>query len=210
MGALPKRYFTPEEYLLLEEQSPYKSQYIAGEIFPMGEDVTGSPSAMGGAHPVHARVVTNITISLGGQFRGRNCQVFSAGLRVAATPGEMYTYPDVVALCGEPKYETARNPPSLLNPQVICEVLSPRTEAYDRGEKFIHYQRLGTLTDYLLVSVDAVRIDHHVRQESGGWLLSIYHRLEQRTALASVGSELPLAEIYDKVMFSHPVPGHRG
>ncbi len=165
MSALPKRYFTPEEYLLLEERSPYKSQYVAGEIFPMGEDVTSKPSAMGGAHPEHVRVMINITISLGGQFRGRDCQVFAADMRVAVEPGEMYTYPDVIALCGEPKYEPVRNPPSLLNPQIIVEVLSPSTEAYDRGEKFIHYQRLASLTDYLLVAVDSMRVDHYVRQE---------------------------------------------
>jgi Uma2 family endonuclease len=198
---LPKRYFTPEEYLMLEEKAPYKSQYIAGEIFPMGEDVAGRPSAMGGAHPEHVKVATSIASLLYFQLRGRNCHVFSADLRVAVQPGEIYTYPDVTVLCGEPKYETARNPPSLLNPQVVCEVLSPSTEAFDRGDKFAHYRRLDSLTDCLLVATHRMHVEHYVRQEGGAWVLTDYRLPEQRVPLTIVGCESPLAEIYEKVTF---------
>ena len=201
MTALPKRYFTPEEYLMLEERSPYKSQYIHGEIFAMGEDTTSKPSAMGGAHPEHVKLASNIGGLLHSRFRGRNCQMFVSDVRVAVKPGDNYTYPDVVALCGEPKYETARNPPSLLNPQIICEVLSPSTEAYDRGDKFLQYQRLDSLTDYLLVAVDQMRIDHYVRQGDNEWKLTIHTLPDQSLSLASVGCELSLAEIYERVTF---------
>ena len=201
MGALPKRYFTPEEYLLLEERSPYKSQYIAGEIFPMGEDVTSKPSAMGGAQPEHVKLATSISALLFIQFRGRNCQVFNSDIRVAVEPGAVYTYPDVTALCGEPTYETVRQPPSLLNPQVIIEVLSPSTEAFDRGDKFAYYQRLPSLTDYVLAATDRMRIEHYVRQSDQSWLLSLYTLPEHRLPLTNVGCELPLAEIYERVKF---------
>lgn len=203
MSALPKRYFTPEEYLLLEERSPYKSQYINGEIFPMGEDTSSPPSMMGGAAPNHVLVASNITISLGLQFRGRPCRVFNSDLRVAVEPGDIYTYPDVVALCGQPQYEPGRTPASLLNPQLIVEVLSPSTEAYDRGEKFAYYQRLDSLTDYVLVAVDQMRVEHYARRE-GGWNLTIHSRSTDRLVLANLACELPLADLYDKVDLPAP------
>ena len=203
MSALPKRYFTPEEYLLLEERSPYKSQYINGEIFPMGEDTTSAPSMMGGAQPNHVLIVTNIVIGLGSQFRGRPCRVFSADLRVAIDPGSIYTYPDVVALCGQPQYEMARNPISLLNPQVIFEVLSPSTEAYDRGDKLAFYRRLASLTDYVLVSSDRMQVEHYTRQE-GGWRLTDHFQPTDRLVFASLESELSPGEIYDKVDLPAP------
>ncbi len=202
MSALPKRYFTPEEYLLLEERSPYKSQWVDGEIFPMGEDTSGVPSMMGGAHPTHVRITGNLNFSLTLRFRGRPCQAFSADLRVACEPGGIYTYPDVAALCGEPRYDRSSNPPSLLNPQVIMEVLSPSTAAFDRGEKFMRYKGLDSLTDYVLVSADKIEVEHHARQTDGSWISRVYEQPADLLRLASVDCEIPLAEIYDKVVFS--------
>ena len=199
MNALPKRYFTVEEYLLLEERSPYKSQWVAGEIFPMGECTTGHPSGMGGAQPDHVAIATNITGRLYGRFLGRSCRVFNADMRVAIKPGELYTYPDVSALCGEPKFDTTQNPHSLLNPQVIFEVLSPSTEAFDRGEKFARYQQLDSLVDYVLVSARWILVEHFTRQPDGQWLLTSHTRPEHGLTLASVACELPLAEIYEWV-----------
>ena len=202
MSVPPKRYFTVEEYLLLEERSPYKSQWIAGEIFPMGECTTGHPSNMGGAQPDHVTIATNITARLHARFLGRPCRVFNADLRVAIRPGELYTYPDVSALCGEPKFDTAQNPYSLLNPQVIIEVLSPSTEAFDRGEKFERYQQLASLTDYVLLSSGRMHVEHFVRQPDDRWLLASYTRPDQHLTLAGVDCELPLTEIYERVTFS--------
>ena len=204
MSALPKRFFTVEEYFLLEERSPYKSQYIHGEIFPMGEGAaTSPPSLMGGAVPNHVLVATNIAVGLGSRFRGRPCRVFSADLSVAVDPGGFYTYPDVVALCGQPKYETTHSPASLLNPQLIVEVLSPSTEAYDRGDKFLFYQRLASLTDYVLVAADRIGVEHYTLRASG-WVPTGYSRPDDRLVFASVEAELTLAEIYDKVDFPPP------
>ena len=200
MSALPKRYFTPEEYLLLEERSPYKSQWIDGEIFPMGEDTSGVPSMMGGAAPVHVLITGNLGFSLNLRFRGRSCRAFIADLRVASVPGGIYTYPDVSALCGEPRYDDS-NPPSLLNPQIIVEVLSPSTAAFDRGEKFMRYKGLASLTDYVLVAADKIEVEHHARQPEGGWLSRTFAQPTDLLRLASVDCEIPLGEIYDKVGF---------
>ena len=201
MSALPKRYFTPEEYLLLEERSSYKSQWVDGEIFPMGEDTSGIPSMMGGAAPVHVRITTNLGASLSLRFRGRSCEAFTSDLRVASQPGGIYTYPDVAALCGEPRYDSS-NPPSLLNPQVVVEVLSPSTAAFDRGEKFMRYKGLESLIDYVLVAANKIEVEHHARQPNGDWLTRTYDQPTDLLRLASVECEIPLAEIYDKVTFS--------
>ena len=190
MSALPKRRFTPDEYLALELQADYKSQYVAGEIF-----------AMAGAQPWHNKVVGNIGGMLYNRFRGRPCDHFFSDMRVQVKAGDLWTYPDVMALCGEPQYETAANPHSLLNPQVIFEVLSPATEAFDRGDKFARYRLLDSLTDYVLVSSEQMRVEHYVRQPDDRWLLAAYELPEDRLTLASVDCELPLAEMYERVTF---------
>ncbi len=169
----------------------------------MGEGIGNAPSMMAGAAPDHVLIASNITVGLGLQFRGRPCRVFNADLSVAAAPGDIYTYPDVVALCGPPRYETTHSPASLLNPQLIVEVLSPSTEAYDRGDKFLYYQRLDSLTDYVLVAADRMRVEHYVQQE-GAWVPTGYSRSHDRLVFASLEAELTLAEIYDKVDLPAP------
>lgn len=197
MSALPKRRFTQEEYLALELQAEYKSQYVAGEIF-----------AMAGAQPEHVALVTGIAAMLYQRFRGRPCQVYSADLRVRVKPGELWTYPDVAALCGEPRFDRSADPASLLNAQVIFEVLSPSTEAFDRGDKFARYRRLESLSDYVLVSSVRMRVEHFVRQPGDHWLLTEYNQPHHALPLAGVECELPLSEIYERVSF--PDPGFGG
>ncbi len=190
MSALPKRYFTQEEYAMLEEKADYKSQYVGGEIF-----------AMAGAQPWHFKISSNLAGMLYLRFQGRECDVFFADARVRVRAGELWTYPDLVALCGTPRFDTSANPHSLLNPQVIFEILSPSTADFDRGDKFIRYQRIEPFSDYVLVDSERMRIEHHVRQESGGWLRHEYHEATDMVRLICVGAELPLAEIYERVNF---------
>ncbi len=195
MSALPKRLFTPEEYLELELKAEYKSQYVAGEIY-----------AMAGAEPDHVSLATGIASLLYSRFQGRPCRVYSSDLRVRVNPGELWTYPDVAAVCGEPHFDrSAGRPASLLNPQVIFEVLSPSTEAFDRGEKFARYRLLESLVDYVLVSSEQMRVEQFVRQADGSWQYKEYHQPDDRLPLASVGCELPLAEIYERVTFPDTV-----
>ena len=156
MTALPKRFFTPEEYLILEDRAEYKSQYVDGEIF-----------AMAGAEPEHVEITDNLTFALRTRFRGRPCRSYASELRVRVEPGGLWTYPDVVALCGEPKFDRTGTPATLLNPQVIFEVLSPSTASFDRGDKLNRYRLLESLTDYVLVAADRMRVEHHTRQANG-------------------------------------------
>ncbi len=112
----------------------------------------------------------------------------------------MYTYPDVVVVCGKPQLEGDERD-ILLNPIVIVEVLSPSTESYDRGTKFEHYRTIDTLSDYLLVAQDKIHIEHYVRQSDRSWLFSEYKSAEEKIQIASIGCELSVAEVYEKVEF---------
>lgn len=193
MSALPKRYFTQEEYAMLEERSDYKSQYVAGEIF-----------AMAGAQLSHLEIAYNLGGMLYVRFRGRPCRAYSSDAKVRVRAGELWTYPDMVAFCGEPRFDTSAKPHSLLNPQVIFEILSPSTAEFDRGDKFIRYQRLESFADYVLIDSERMRVEHYVRQEAGGWLYHEYHHAADVLKLVSVEAELPLAEIYERVIFPKP------
>lgn len=190
MSALPKRFFTQEEYAELESRAAYKSQYVAGEIY-----------AMAGSEPENVEIADNLTGIFRRLFQGRPCRSFSSDLRVRAKAGELWTYPDLTIVCGEPKFDATSRPRSLLNPQVIFEVLSPSTEAFDRGEKFSRYQLIESLADYVLVSTDKIRIGHFTRQNQGGWSFREYNAPEEVLPLASVQCEIPLAEIYERVTF---------
>ena len=192
MSALPKRFFTPEEYLQLEVKAEYKSQYVAGEIF-----------AMSGAGHLHIRIMDNLTKALGRRLDDRPCSTFSSDMRVQAAEGELYTYPDLSALCGEPKFNYAIRPESLLNPQVIFEILSPSTEAFDRGDKFARYRKLLSLTDYVLVASEFMRVEHFVRQEHNpaAWTLTEYNQPADAVPLRVLDCSLPLEEIYRRVAF---------
>ncbi len=190
MSALPKRYFTPEEYLELELKAEYKSQYVAGEIY-----------AMAGAQPEHVEITDNLTGAFRNRFEQRNCRSYSADLRVRVVPGGLWTYPDLSIVCGPPKFDASSGPRSLLNPQVIFEVLSPSTEAFDRGDKFSRYQQSESLTDYVLVASERMRVEHFVRQGDGSWRYKEYHRPDDQLPLVSVNCEVPLAEIYERVTF---------
>ncbi len=193
MSALSKRYFTQEEYAMLEEKAPYKSQYVAGEI-----------SAMSGVQPWHDSVVQNLSGMFYVRFRGRPCQTFSADVKIRVKAGDLWTYADLSVLCGTPNYDTSAKPFSLLNPQVIFEVLSPSTEGFDRGGKFLRYQQIESLTDYVLVASETMQVEHYIKQADGGWFYREYHASTALLKLASVEVELPLAEIYERVTFPEP------
>jgi Uma2 family endonuclease len=180
--------YSPEEYLALERKADYKSEYVNGQII-----------AMAGASRQHNLIAGNLYREVSQQLRGRPCEAYISDMRVKVSRTGLYTYPDVVVIYGEIRFEDASND-TLLNPLVIAEVLSASTEAYDRGEKFAHYRRLESLQEYLLVSQDKVHIEHYVRQ-GDQWVLSEVSDLHDTLHLASIGCDVVLQEIYHKVQF---------
>ncbi|MEO6809674.1 MAG: Uma2 family endonuclease [Isosphaeraceae bacterium] len=180
--------YTPEEYLALERQTESKNEYIDGQIH-----------AMSGATLPHNLVAGNIYTRLNIQIWDRPCRAFMGDMRVCVSPTGLYTYPDVTVVCGEPQllddhFDT------LLNPTVIVEVLSPSTEAYDRGDKFAHYRRLASLQEYVLVAQNRVHVERYARQGKE-WLLTEFNQLDDVLRLASIDCEVALRDVYAKVPF---------
>lgn len=180
-----------EEYLRMERETPGKRDFLDGEVF----DMTGGSRA-------HNLIAGNIFASFHRQLRRREpCEVYMNDMRVKVEFGELYTYPDVVLTCESPEMEDEHFD-TLLNPQVIVEVLSPSTEAYDRGLKFENFRSLQTLCDYLLVHQNKIHIEHFVRQEGNQWVLSEWRKSSDTIEIDSVGCQLKLAEVYEKTNLS--------
>lgn len=181
---------TEAEYLALECASQQRHEFFAGELF-----------AMGAGTEAHNLITLNVAGALRTALRGRPCRVYASDMRLKVAPTGLYTYPDVMAVCGERQFEDGRRD-TLPNAALDVEVLSPRTEAYDRGERFVHYRRLPSLKEYVLVSQQRPRVERYARQEEGGdWLLTEVSDPECRIALASLGSEIAMADIYEQIEF---------
>jgi Uma2 family endonuclease len=187
MSTQPKALLSPEQYLERERAADYKSEYHDGEMF-----------AMAGAPEAHNLVVGNAFGELRQQFRGRPSRVYPSEMRVRISVTGLYTYPDVVAVCGEPLF-TDDQRDSLINPALLVEALSPSTEAYDRGRKFEHYRTMDSLREYLLLATDRVHGDLYTKQTDGRWLLTSASGMDSSLSLDSVDANLLMADIYEKV-----------
>ena len=182
-------YITPEAYLASERRAKYKSEYIHGEIF-----------AMSGASLAHTLITLDIATELNIQLRGKTCQVVTNDMRVRTGPKGPYFYPDVVVFCGAPQFEDNVFD-ILLNPTLIVEVLSPSTEASNRGKKFAHYQELASLREYIFVSQDRIRVEQY-RLLQTHWVAQTFDTLEDVLLFNSIECKLPLRDIYTRVTFS--------
>jgi Uma2 family endonuclease len=187
MAIQPTTFVTPEEYLAQERQADHKSEYFDGTII-----------AMVGTSRAHNLIVWNVLGILYNQMRGRPCEAYGNDMRVKVCVTGLYTYPDVAALCGEVRLEDAHQD-TLLNPSTIIEVLSPSTEAYDRGAKFAHYRPLSSLREYILIAQDTPQVELYERQPDDRWLLTAVAGLETTVTVPSIDCTLKLAEIYEKV-----------
>jgi Uma2 family endonuclease len=183
---------TPEQYLEIERKAEFKSEYYQGEMF-----------AMSGARFAHIQIVTNTSGELRQQLRGRPCQPLSSDMRVRVTPVGLYTYPDVVVVCGEPQFLDDTFD-TLLNPTVIIEVLSESTEVYDRTRKLDLYRSLESLAEYVMISSLRVWVERHTRLPDGAWNYDQKTSLEDTIDLKSVDCHLRLADLYERVAFAQP------
>ena len=182
-------YISPQEYLRLERQSEYKSEYVNGQIF-----------AMTGASRKHNLITTNISRELSQQLKGRPCEVYAVDMRVKVRATGLYTYPDVAVACGEPEFEDDFID-TLLNPTLLVEVLSPSTERYDRIAKSSYYRTMESLAEHLLVAQDEIRVEQYIKQPNGEWLLFEFLALDSTVQLPSIACSLQLSEVYDRISF---------
>lgn len=178
---------TVEEYLVRERQAPWKSAYFDGEMF-----------AMAGASRRHNLITLNIGAELRAQLQQRPCEVYTSDMRVKISRTGLYTYPDVVVVCDEPRFEDA-DVDTLLNSIVLVEVLSPSTADYDRGEKFEHYRTLESLQAYLLVAQERCHVVYYTRQQDNTWLLAETDDIQDGMHIPSIHCTLLLSEVYAKV-----------
>jgi len=190
VSALEQATITPEQYLELERKAEFKSEYFSGRMF-----------AMSGGSDAHSLIGGNVHALLWSQLRKGSCLTFNSDMKVRVNATGLYTYPDVSVVCGDARYTDGQRD-MIENPGVIVEVLSPSTEAYDRGEKFVHYQGLSSLTDYLIISQETMRVEQYVRQTDDRWLLSMHSGPQASVKIASISCELHLAEVYERVEVS--------
>ncbi|HEX7318113.1 MAG TPA: Uma2 family endonuclease [Pyrinomonadaceae bacterium] len=190
MAANPERRYTLEEYFELERTSEERFEFWDGEVF-----------CMSGGSSAHERIIRSMLVHLTNRIGSRGCEAFTSNIRIKVPSAPPYRYADVSALCGEAQFEEIGGVEALVNPQLIVEVLSPSTEAYDRGDKFIHYKSIPTLREYLLVAQHRPHVTRLFKQEDGLWIHTDVNDLESTLTLTSLDCELPVGEIYAGVSF---------
>ena len=190
--------YTIENYLNIDRSEDERYEYLDGEIY-----------LMAGESDAHGDISTNLIGILYNNLKGTNCRARAKDTKVRSgslpqkprsTKG-MFSYPDVVVICGEPQYLDEHRD-VILNPSVIFEVLSESTEQFDRGEKFLRYGNWNsTLTDYILVSQNKPLVEHYIRQTDGGWILYRYSGLDADFTIETINCSFKLADIFDRVEF---------
>jgi len=178
---------TVAEYLAFERASEERHEFVDGEVRSMSSSQN------------HSLILVGAMTSLYLQLRSTPSEVFAVAMRVGIPPG-YYVYPDVVAVYDKPQLEDEHQD-TLLNPNLIIEILSPVSEAYDRGRKFQLYQTLPSLQEYLLIAQDEPQFEHYLRQDNNQWLYTRITGLESQLEFPSIGCTLALADVYHKVVF---------
>lgn len=183
--------YSVAEYLRRERESLDKHEFRDGEII-----------LMAGGSGDHSLISANVIREVGNHLKGKPCRVYDSNLRIRVPGTVTYTYPDASIICGQ--RDTDPSDPTgetFTNPRAIIEVLSPGTEAYDRGEKFELYRRIPSLQEYILVSQSTPRVEAYVRRPEGSWLLTPISGLTGAIRLHSLEIDLSLSEVYAGIVF---------
>lgn len=190
MSTRPHRRYTLEEYFDLELRSEERYEYFNGEVFCMSSGT-----------PAHEDIVGNIYESLKPRAREKRCRVFLSNLRVKVPAAAPYRYPDLTATCPAPSYERIGGINAITNPQLIVEVLSMSTEAYDRGDKFTEYKSVASFREYLLVAQHRPHITHYVKDSDGEWSYKEINGMDASLRIATLDCEMRLRDVYENVEF---------
>ncbi len=190
MSAPTKRRVTPQEYLAIERQAQFKSEYYHGEMY-----------AMAGACYSHNRVLANLLSKIGNQLDGKDCFMLPNDMRVRVPDKDSYFYPDAIIVCGKPEFEDSVFD-TLLNPRVIFEVLSDSTEQFDRGKKFDEYCKFALLQEYVLVSQSKMQVQRFVRRSEDHWDLHIFKDVKSDFSLETIPVTIALNSIYEGIDFT--------
>ncbi|WP_427161249.1 Uma2 family endonuclease [Aliinostoc sp. HNIBRCY26] len=189
MQITQQRFYTPEEYLALEEVAEYKSEYIDGQIIPIA-----------GGTVNHNQIALNLSTELNFAFKRQNYHVYMGDVRLWIPERRIYTYPDVMIVAGEPEFFNNRQD-MILNPQVIVEVLSESTRGYDHEDKFQAYRTISTFQEYLLVDQTQIYVEQFSKIGKKQWNLREYDAEDEKISLATIPFEISLQDLYNKVKF---------
>ena len=181
---------SPMAYLQHEETASTKSEYWAGELFPMA-----------GGSSNHNRIAVSVCSALDLALEVGRCEVFNSDLKLRVEAYDLFTYPDAMVVCGAVQYFPNRTD-TILNPTVIVEVLSKATRGLDQGEKFTWYRTMSTLQDYVLIDQYRVHVDCYHRLATGRWLLTEYTSEADVIILESINVEIPVRQLYRRVDWS--------
>ncbi|VXD16789.1 conserved hypothetical protein [Planktothrix serta PCC 8927] len=184
-----KRYYTPEEYLALEETAIDKSEYHDGEIVTMPGGTTN-----------HNKLALNFCRKFPLTVNGQDYEIFINDVRLWIPQTRRYVYPDIMVIQGEPIYQE-NNPTVVINPLMIIEVLSNSTKDYDRGGKFLAYRSIPEFKEYILIDQYSYHIEQFAKISNGKWVLTEYDLEESILTLESVEFQIPLRDIYERINF---------
>ncbi len=178
-------YFSPEEYLAIERISPIKHDYIAGQIV-----------AMAGASKAHVIITGNLASLLINHLRGAGCLSYATDMKVRLPDLNRFYYPDIAVTCHEDDRRSDED--FILHPQLIIEVLSDATEAFDRGEKFANYKTIPELEEYVLVHQKQILVERFQRKSGTLWLPQIYREGDQ-VEFTSINFTAAIASFYESI-----------
>ncbi|MGI8502367.1 MAG: Uma2 family endonuclease [Hassallia sp.] len=185
-----QRYYTPEEYLVLEEAAEFRSEYHNGEIVPMT-----------GGSINHNCIIVNLCAFFKLALRGKNYKVFTSDLRLWVPRYQRYTYPDVMVISGNPALHNNRTD-TITNPVLIVEVLSKSTQNYDHTDKFRYYRSIPEFQEYVLINQYELQIEQYTKTGEAQWLLREFETEDAKITFSSVDLEIAIADIYEGVDFN--------
>ncbi|WP_009632964.1 Uma2 family endonuclease [Synechocystis sp. PCC 7509] len=189
MQVTTKKSYTPAEYLELEEKAEYKSEYVNGQIFPM----TGGSTN-------HNKIALNLSFALNGAFSQQDYEIYMGDVRLWIPDKQIYTYPDVMVIAGGTRYFSNRTD-TITNPLIIAEVLSKSTQGYDRQAKFADYRTIPSFQEYLLIDQTRIYVEQYAKTGENRWELKECKAEDEAISLNSVGLQVSLKDLYNKVSF---------
>lgn len=185
-----QRYYTFDEYLLLEEKADFKHEYLNGKI-----------KLMAGASLSHQRIITSLIITLGGLLDDDMYDILGSDLKTYSSKYNKSRYPDVFVIKGEPEFYNTKTQSVVINPKVVFEVLSKSTAKADKTEKFEEYKSLATFEEYVLVEQSKPQVTVHTKEADGTWTNKITTDLQESIQLRALGIAMPMQRIYRKINF---------
>jgi Uma2 family endonuclease len=183
------KYYTPEEYLELEEKSEFKNEYIDGEIIPMTGGTTN-----------HNEISGNFYLHFKLKMRNQNYKIYMGDVKLWLQRYQIYTYPDIMVIQGEPIYQ-GTGTTQVTNPLMIVEVLSKSTINYDKTDKFRFYRSLPELKEYIMINQYECFIEQFAKNAEGQWVLTEYESVNDILSLKSIDFQIPFSDIYEGVNF---------